>query len=438
MLKLKREIAFKTTEVGKIPKEWDTPRLEEFIDLKSGNYFRFSEFTRFGVKCLKIDNVSFGEISWDTVSFLPERYLDEFFDLVLKEDDIVIALNRPIINGQIKVARIKKRDCPSLLYQRVGKIAYKREGVDHNFLFFVFLSEYFKQQLWSSLVGTDQPYIRTPMFLNIKIPLPPFEEQKRIGSVLLWFDNLIENKRRQNEVLEGVAMAVFKSWFVDFEPFKDCEFVPSELGEIPKGWDVKPLIDIATLFKGVSYGSSEISAEHQGNLFITLNNFLRGGGFKSEYEYYIGSKAKEEQKVRGGDLIIALTDVTPQAKVVGAPAIVSLPYGYDFGVISLDCGKLQLRKECLRLYLYLYLKNTQEENSTFANGVNVLHLNTTLFMRNKLILVPPEPILKEFHSFAEPLFRKILLNQKQILILRKIRDTLLPLLVFGRLRVEEI
>ncbi|MEM2145016.1 MAG: restriction endonuclease subunit S [Candidatus Jordarchaeaceae archaeon] len=253
-----------------------------------------------------------------------------------------------------------------------------------------------------------------------------------------WFDKLIENKKRQNEVLEKVAMAIFKSWFIDFEPFQDGEFVSSELGEIPEQWCVKPLEEVAKLFKGVSYSSSDIGSEPQGSLFITLNNFLRGGGFKSEYDYYIGSKVRDEQKVKEGDLIIALTDMTPLAKVVGAPAIVSLPYGYDFGVISLDCGKLHLRKECLRFYLYLYLKHTQEENSTFANGVNVLHLNTNLFMRNKLILMPPEPILEKFHALVEPLFQKIALNQKQILVLRKVRDTLLPLLVFGKLRVEEI
>lgn len=76
--------------------------------------------------------------------------------------------------------------------------------------------------------------------------------------------------------------------------------------------------------------------------------------------------------------------------------------------------------------------------SIFANGVNVLHLNTELFKQNKYILVPPEPILQHFHSIVEPLFQKIILNEKEIMLLKKVRDTLLPQLVFGRLRVVEI
>jgi len=81
------------------------------------------------VQCLKIDNVGFGEIVWDTASYLPIDYLSKYQKLVLKEGDLVIALNRPIINGQIKVGTIRKKDCPSILYQRVGKIALKNDNM---------------------------------------------------------------------------------------------------------------------------------------------------------------------------------------------------------------------------------------------------------------------------------------------------------------------
>ena len=107
-------------------------------------------------------------------------------------------------------------------------------------------------------------------------------------------------------------MAIFKSQFIDFEPFKEGEFKNSELGDVPKGRNVKPIGDkeVAIFYKGLSYNSPDVSFEFQGNLFITLNNFLRGGGFKTEYNYYIGNKAEEKHKVKEGDLIIALTDMT--------------------------------------------------------------------------------------------------------------------------------
>ena len=129
--------------------------------------------------------------------------------------------------------------------------------------------------------------------------------------------------------------------------------------------------------------------------------------------------------------------MTPDAKVVGAPALVILPPGKDKGILSLDAAKVICQNIC-KEYIYLYLKYSQEENSTFANGVNVLHLNLELFKTGKFIPLPPQSILQKFHNIIEPLFQKIILNQKEIMVLRKIRDALLPQLVFGKLRVVEV
>jgi type I restriction enzyme S subunit len=432
MPKFRWESTFQNSIIGKIPKDWMIRKLDDISEISSG-----------GTPSRKVKEYWDGTINW-----LKSQEVRRAFVYDTEEKISVLGMNRSsarkiyppdtvvlALYGATagEVALLKTS---STINQAIAALEGRIRECNNHFLFYSLMQN--KERLLLETTGAAQQNLYLKMVKEFTIPLPSYEEQCRVASVLSWFDDLIENKKRQNEVLEKTAMAIFKSWFMDFEPFKDGEFVPSELGEIPKECDVKPLEEVATLYKGVSYNSSEISSEPQGNLFITLNNFVREGGFKLEYDYYIGSKAKEEHRVKEGDLIIALTDMTPLAKVVGSPAMVSLPYGYDFGVISLDCGKLQPRKECLRFYLYLYLKQTQEENSTFANGVNVLHLNTNLFMRNKLILIPPELILEKFHSLVEPLFRKITINQKQILIIRRIRDTLLPLLVFGKLRVEEI
>jgi type I restriction enzyme S subunit len=419
MLRLKREMEFKKTEVGKIPREWDESRLGEFIDLKSGNYFQFSEFTGFGIRCLKIDNVSFGEISWDTVSFLPEEYLNKFSDLVLKEGDIVIALNRPIINGQLKVGRIRKMDCPSLLYQRVGKIAFRKEGLHHDFLFYVFLCEYFKQQLLSSLAGTDQPYIRTPIFLDIKVPIPPFEEQKRIGSMLLWFDELIENKKRQNEVLEKTAMAIFKSWFMDFEPFKDEEFMPSELGEIPKGWELKRLGELLEFIKGKKCAC--IMERKEGYLPYLLIETYRTGN--------ITLWTKEKQPFIDEFDVVIVADGESSGEVLR----------FQRGIVGSTLLALKPKQATseIRHFLYLFLKSIENELLEHRTGSAIPHLDKD-FLANLLSFVPPNQILQKFNALTEPLFKKIILNQKEMLILKELRDLLLPLLVFGKLRVEEI
>ncbi len=172
----------------------------------------------------------------------------------------------------------------------------------------------------------------------------------------------------------------------------ETEFKETEIGEIPRDWEVKKLGESVKFIKGVSYSSADINSNEEGDLFITLNNFLRGGGFKKdEFKYYTGDKAREEQKVKKGDLIIAMTDMTNEAKVVGAPAIVYIPDNYDYGIISLDCAKAIPLDNISNSYLCAYLTMSQEENSTFANGVNVLHLNLDLFVKHKLIPYPPLP-----------------------------------------------
>ena len=143
-------------------------------------------------------------------------------------------------------------------------------------------------------------------------------------------------------------MAIFRSWFIDFEPFQDEEFIYSEEldMEIPEEWEAKPIGKIAKIIKGVSYKSNELEDTKSNNasIFITLKVFERGGGFRPEYKYYTGNKAKKDQIITDGDLIIALTDMTPEAKVVGAPAIVVLPPDVKEGIISLDCARLDVQE----------------------------------------------------------------------------------------------
>ena len=439
MIKFRWETEFQKTEIGEIPQDWEVKVLSHILKVKSGKYFRFSEFTNSGVKCLKIDNVGFGEIIWDSISFLPTDYLKKYPSFVLNVGDIVMALNRPIIDNQLKIGIIKDEDSPSILYQRVGKLIFNN-AYSSKYFFYVFKTRYFIINLLSLLSGTDQPYITKYTFSNMLTPIPSEEEQARIAAVLSWFDDLIENKKRQNEILENTAMALFKSWFVDFEPFRGEKFVYSEEldREIPEGWEVKPIGEVAEFVKGLSYRSDELAdSETEGKIFITLKIFKRGGGFRPEFKYYKGSRYSQEQITADGDLVIALTDMTPDAKVVGAPALVILPPSRNTGVLSLDAAKLNM-VEHIKEFLYLYLKDTQEENATFANGANVLHLSLDRFKMGKYVLVPPEPVLRKFHEMVEPLFRKIINNQKEIMVLKKVRDALLPLLVFGKLRVMEI
>ncbi len=436
MLKFRWETEFRETEIGAIPKDWEIKKLREFV-IKAKNG---------GTPPTKNPKFWNGDIPWITSNHLTSLYVTQGERYVTKKavdmrrtsvaEKGTLLFGTRIGIGNVAIAA---RD---IAFNQDVTAVWLKESVVKRYLVRLFKSSYYQSFFQTIADGTTVGGIDRKTLLSIPIISPPRkEEQTRIATVLSWFDDLIENKKRQNEILENMAMAIFKSWFIDFEPFQDEEFVYSEELdiEIPKGWEVKPIGEVARIIKGVSYTSNELEDVKGGDasIFITLKVFERGGGFRPEYKYYIGNKAKKDQIVKDGDLIIALTDMTPEAKVVGAPSIVVLPPDVREGVISLDCAKLVVDK-FMEEYLYMFLKYTQEENATFASGVNVLHLRVELFKKSKYIFIPPQPILQRFHSLIEPLFQKIITNQKEIMVLKKIRDALLPQLVFGRLRVEEI
>ncbi|MDK2782064.1 MAG: type restriction enzyme subunit, partial [Archaeoglobi archaeon] len=206
-----------------------------------------------------------------------------------------------------------------------------------------------------------------------------------------------------------------------------------------KGWEVKPIGEIAEFTNGLSYKGSEKFNESKGYFFVTLNNVKRGGGFKLEYSWIQSKRIKPHHFLNEGDLIIANTDMTQEAKVIGSPAIVVFPYAYEGkGVYSHHITKVTLHDKKHKLFLYLFLKATQSENTTFSTGTTVLGLDLNNFKENKFVIIPPQQVLEKFNSLVEPLFKKIILNEKEIMLLKEVRDALLPQLVFGRLRVEEI
>jgi len=414
MIKFKWETKLKKTELGEIPQEWEVKKLGDLATIKTG---------KTDVK----DAVENGDYPLFDRSNRVKRSNKYLFDA-----------EAVIVPGEGKDFQPRYYVGKFDLHQRTYAIFDFKPTLQGEYLYFaMFMLRYFLRR-WA--VGSTVLSLRLPLFKKLPIPLPPLPEQRRIAAVLSWFDELIENKKQQNEILEKTAMALFKSWFVDFEPFRDEEMEYSkELGrEIPKKWKVKPISDVADFVKGLSYRSNELVENgREGEIFITLKIFKRGGGFRPEYKFYQGERYSDNQITKDGDLVIALTDMTPDARVVGAPALVILPPNRDKGILSLDAAKLNVLPH-LKEYLYIYLKNSQEDNASYANGVNVLHLNLDLFKSGKYILLPPPELLQEFHERVEPLFRKIILNTKEIMLLRKVRDTLLPKLVFGRLRVVEL
>ncbi|VUT28064.1 MAG: Type-1 restriction enzyme MjaXIP specificity protein [Candidatus Syntrophoarchaeum sp. GoM_oil] len=186
---------YKQTEVGVIPEDWSSICYADYLNIISGIGFKKSEYCDVGIRLLRIDNVSYGQISWDSIAYLPFQYTEKFSNLVLVEGDILLALNRPITNNQLKLARMGAEDSPAILYQRVGKIGVINRKLNKRFAYFV-LRKYVRKFVEESSVGSDQPFVSTTELKKIYIPLPPLSEQTAIATVLSNADALIQSLRK--------------------------------------------------------------------------------------------------------------------------------------------------------------------------------------------------------------------------------------------------
>jgi len=327
------------------------------------------------------------------------------------------------------------------------KVSFDKAIANPKYYSYFFIHPYGQESISSrSEGGSTRPTINLTPFSEIAAPKPSISEQSRIALILSWFDELIENKKTQNKLLEKAAFAIFKSWFIDFEPFKSKESKSSTSGDLPCGWELRPIGLIVDMKKGLAYfGNEKYEQQIEGSrVFVTLNNIIEGGGFKTEYYWIKSDRLKEQHFLREGDLIIANIHFgvggSETERLLAAPAIVVFPpeYNENKAVYSMDITKLTAGERCDNYFLYFYLKYTKEDSASFSTGTSILHLDEKNFKQNKLVLCPPNQVLENFHALVEPLFKKLLNNQKEIMVLRKARDTLLPLLVFGKLRGEEM
>lgn len=247
---------YKQTEVGVIPEDWSSICYADYLNIISGLGFKKAEYCDVGIRLLRIDNVSYGQISWDSIAYLPFQYAEKFPNLVLLEGDILLALNRPITNNQLKLASLGSEDSPAILYQRVGKINVINSKLDKRFAYFV-LRKFIKIFVEDTSVGSDQPFVSTTALKKIHIPLPPtLAEQEAIATALSDTDALIESLEqliaKKRQVKQGAMQ----------ELLTGKRRLPGFSGE----WEVKCVGDVLK----IAHGRNQHAVEDQNGIYPIL------------------------------------------------------------------------------------------------------------------------------------------------------------------------
>lgn len=286
------------------------------------------------------------------------------------------------------------------------------------------------------ITGSAQPKLTQDNLKRIPFLLPLLPIQQKIASILSAFDDKIEVNNKIAKNLEEMAQALFKEWFVNFRfpGYEKVEFVDSELGKIPKGWEIKSIKDVSRINKGISYSSEEIKDNSVGLPMINLANFQRGGGFNPDGIKFFTGRYKTTDLVKPGDIVIAMTDLTSNRKVIGHPARVPSYAHWDKILISLDVCSVETDGLYVEFLYYLMLrKNFSYKMASSAGGTNVAHLSKST-IEDYTFVLPEESLIEKFQNFVGSIFNRINIIELENQKLAALHDLLLPKLMKGELR----
>ncbi|HET8735149.1 MAG TPA: restriction endonuclease subunit S, partial [Pricia sp.] len=319
-------------------------------------------------------------------------------------------------------------------------ISTNRNLVRQDFLYHLIKTQDFTDKATETSTGTKMPRADWNSLKQIEYFFPPLPEQHAIASILSALDDKIENNLAMNKTLEAMAMALYKHWFVDFGPFQDGNFIDSELGPIPEGWEVSTIGEHFESLRGLSYKGKFLAKEGKGIPMHNLNSVFEGGYYKHAGLKWYSGEYKDRHIVKHGDLIATNTEQGFEYKLIGSPALIPECYG-DFGIFSHHLYKMIPKDETHLSNLYLYYKLLDPHYrfyvTAYANG-------TTVNMMPKDGLVMPYLIIpsqKEVDAFTSLIGNYHQLTEKNLeenKALTNLRDTLLPKLINGEVRVKNI
>ncbi len=304
------------------------------------------------------------------------------------------------------------------------------EPVDSLYLYYYFCLEETKQFVRNIAVGATMPSINTKLLGEVEIALPDLNNQKRIAAVLSSLDDKIENNQKLNDNLAEQIRTLCNSWLSDYEPFG---------GTCPDDWEHTPLSSFAKFISGYSYKGSEL--QESTTAMATIKNFDRKGGFKLDgyKEIMPSSKLKSEHHVELFDTLVAHTDLTQNAEVIGNAEPVLSFSGYGDIIFSMDVVKVIPDNPAISKFLIAAMLQTRQFKGHclgYVNGTTVLHLSKKALPEYSLMLPKDLSILVPLDEAVSSMYRQMALNIDENVQLANLRDSLLPQLMSGKLDVS--
>lgn len=457
--------------------DWPVVKVGDVVELLTGFPFKSKEYSDNGdgYKLLRGDNIVQGRLRWEDVKlWLESNLIDKHKNYWLKEGDVVLAMDRPWIEAGLKFAQITSDDLPCLLVQRTACLRAKKD-LDQDFLRYLISAYNFVEYVKLVQTGTAVPHISGKQILDFEFRLPPKEIQSEIGKILRSLDKKSELNLQINQTLEQIAQAIFKSWFVDFDPVKakiqakqngqdperaamraisgktdeeleqlskkqykqlaeiaalfPDEIEDSELGEIPKGWEPKPLSELIVLVGGGTPKRSEETFWGGDIPWFSVKDAPSDGDvFVIDTEHKITEQGLNKSSTK---LLDEGVTIISARGTVGRLAMVGVPMA-----MNQSCYGVKPADGLGYAYNYFNLKHAVKRLKQQTHGA-VFDTITSRTFEGILSVKPHKDCVKEFELLVAPMLSRIKSNLFENSYLMECRDALLPKLLSGEIPVGD-
>lgn len=391
-------------------KEWKTYKLYEVANLTTGFPFAGDKYAKEGIRVVRGDNVTIGALRWDSEKLKCwNEPFDRFNEFSLKEGDIVIGMDGSRV-GQNR-AQVKNEDLPLLLAQRVACIRNNEKSIQ-DFLYYLIFNNRFVDYVKQVQTGTSIPHISLKQIGNYEVNLPSLETQTKISQILRALDNKIEINKRINDNLEQQAQVLFNYYFVDNI---------NELGEYSEG----SLTDIACYLNGLAMQRFRPNGTDSGLPVLKIKEL--GQGFCDSSSDRCSSYIKDDYVIENGDIIFSWSGTLLVDLWCGGKCGLNQ---HLFKVTSNDYPKW---------YIYFWTKHHLDQFIRIAKdkAVTMGHIKRTE-LDNANVLIPSTEKIGQIGTIIAPMIDKLINNRVEMMELSSLRDSLLPKLMSGELKINEV
>lgn len=381
------------------------------------------------------ESIKKGEIATN----IPMAYLDSFSKKIqtfekkefkggtkFRNGDTLMARITPCLeNGKTSYVDILEDDEIGFGSTEYIVLREKENFSNKHFLFYLSISPRFRELAIKLMTGTSgRQRVQTNSLINRKLILPKYEEQKAIANILTAFDDKIENLQAQNNTLEQTAQTIFAAWFGKYQ----------EGDELPDGWRVGKLGEISKLKSGYAFKSKDF-VDNSSFKALKIKDLKGNGNVSISEVSSIDEECTQIDRVQyfrleQGDIVLAMSGNTT-GKIGVVP-----PHSNEI-YLNQRVGKFFLNDKKLNSYLYNFLMSGNFEDKILAMGYGSAQPNISPSqIENIDIVFPDNEKLNVYLNISDPIFDKVLQNNQQIQTLKQTRDTLLPKLMSGQLRVN--